>query len=190
MRDFNFFAPYQGEKKKVVNKRIYVYTLVTIMIVVIFGSLAYNTINIYVLDKNIKKYTSEINNSDIQQKVKDAEDINKKMAIVNNYNSGIDIVKDNIDKKDMITSNLLNSINSKIPKEMSFTNISIEENKVSFQGVAKSRQDIADFEYGLKNLDFISDTHVGSITVDESKPGTYKFDLKSTLKDVGNNENK
>lgn len=188
MRDFNFFAPYQGKQKNVANKKKYIISISTFLVLTILGSLTYNMVNIYLLDKEVKKYNENLNASEIQDKVKEAEEYNRKMSILKKYDTAIDDINNRIDKRYVITSQLLSDINSKIPKDISFVSISIKDSTITLKGTGKSRQDIADFQHGLKALDFISDVEISTINADEENPGLYKFDLKSTLKDVGNNE--
>ncbi|MDD7795765.1 PilN domain-containing protein [Clostridium sp. 'White wine YQ'] len=182
MKDFNFFAPYQGKQKQAKDKKIYIYTLGLVLIVVIFGTLIWNSVSIFLLNRDIKKYNSSINAADVQQKYKEAEDINNKSSILNKYNASIDIINATISKKDRISSETIHSINSTLPKEVSFASITIDENAIDLQGSAKNRQAIGEFQHNMKELDIVSDAQI--INISDVDNGNYKFELKCTLKDV------
>lgn len=89
-----------------------------------------------------------------------------------------------------MSSELLRSINSTIPKEVSFKTITVEENVITFKGVSKNRQGIGELQYNVKQLDIVENAQVGSISSDDVGNESYTFDLKCTLKDVDVDENK
>lgn len=190
MTDLNFFAPYHGEKQKVVNKKIYIYTTAAILTLGILGSLTYNTVNIYLTEKAIEEFNTKINSAEVQEKVKEANEVNKKISVLQKYDKGIDGINSDINRKNLISSYFLNKINSKTPKDISMTSITAEDGKLNFVGTSKSRQDVGDFENGLKNIEFIDDVQVSTINEDLEKQGNFTFNIKCTLKDVENNEDK
>ncbi|MBK1810494.1 PilN domain-containing protein [Clostridium sp. YIM B02505] len=189
MNDFNFFAPYQGKQKQVVNKKIYIYTISAVVLIFILGTLIWNSVNIYITNKQIEKYKADINSPKLQAKITEANDINKKSQILSKYDVAIDSINNDIAKKNVVSSDILDKINLAVPKEVSFNNISLDESNISFNGQSKNRQAIGELQHNLKGLDIFEVVQVNSITGDEAD-SNYKFDLKCTLKDVEINENK
>ncbi|WP_160675226.1 PilN domain-containing protein [Clostridium sp. C8-1-8] len=184
MNDFNFFAPYQGKQKQVVGKKIYVYTISAVVGVLILGSLIWNSISIFMLNRSIDKYQSSINSTKVQEKVKKAEEVNKKIEVLNKYDDGLTKINSAINSRDTISSTLLKDINSTLPKDVYFKSISVDGNSLSIQGVSKTRTAIGEVQHNMKSLDIIADAQIGNISGDDSDAGNYTFDLKCTLKDV------
>ncbi|MHC1685750.1 MAG: PilN domain-containing protein [Clostridiaceae bacterium] len=188
MGDLNFFAPYLGEQKSVTNKKILAISLCSFLIVTIAGTQAWNMYNTMSLNKDIKEYEATLNSPEVIEKVKEANDLNKKYDVLNKYDAALDVITNTIDLNDVVSATLLSDINYKVPKDLSFLSISIKEKKLKIQGTAKSRQDISDFQHGLKQLGYLEYVEVASIEVDEQIPGNFIFQLNSILKDVEKNE--
>ena len=85
IRDMNFFAAYQGQKKEQKNKNIYVYSLAGFLSVFIVGSLAWNSTTIILLDKKIKSYNEKLEAEDIKEKITKWDEISRQDAILNRY---------------------------------------------------------------------------------------------------------
>lgn len=190
MRDFNFFAPYQGKNKEQKDKKIYIYIVSGVLVAFIFGTLIWNTTSIIITKSQIKKYNEEINADDIQEKIKIAEDLNNKTITLNKYETAISNINSSMAKNDVVTSEMLEKINSTIPKEVSFSSTSIDSGSITCKTESKTRQAISELQYNLKQLNNIEDVKISSISGDESDSKGYTFDLKCTLKDSDSDENK
>lgn len=190
MRDFNFFAPYQGQKKQTVNKKIYIYSIGVILLLIVVGTLIWNSVRIHMLNSSITKYNKEINSSQVQEKVKIAEDINRKITILNKYDAGLTELADGMESNNNIKSEFLNDLNLTLPQDVSLKSASIDGSSINIQGASKSRTAIGEFQHNIKALDKIEDAQIGSISSDGTNGAEYSFDLKCTLKDVDKNENK
>lgn len=184
MRDFNFFAPFQGEKKQSVNKKIYFYTLAIVVGGFVVISFGWNMFNLYKLEHDIKKLNTTLNSSNVQDKVKKAEDINKKLSILGKYDEGLLQVGEAIEGRNMVNSQILKKLNSTLPDEVSFKSITIGGSSISIQALAQTRTAIAEFEHNIKELDIISDAQIGAINSDGANDSQYSFDIKCSLKDV------
>ncbi|GFZ32514.1 hypothetical protein CSC2_30400 [Clostridium zeae] len=184
MNDFNFFAPYQGKQKQVVNKKIYIYTVSAVVLLFIVGTFVWNSINVYMLNRDIDKFQSSINSPKVQDKVKKAEEVNKKIDVLNKYDDGLTKINEGINSRNTISSSLLNKINSTLPADVYFKSITVDGSSLSIQGVSKTRTAIGEVQHNMKVLDIIADAQIGNISGDDSNDGNYTFDLKCTLKDV------
>lgn len=190
MRDFNFFAPYQGKNKEQKDKKIYIYIVSGVLVAFIFGTLIWNTTSIIITKSQIKKYNEQINAADIQEKIKIAEELNTKTTVLNKYETAISSINFSMAKNDVVTSELLEKINSTIPKDVSFNSTSIDSTTITFKATSKTRQAIGEIQYNIKQLDNIEDVQISSISGDESDSSGYTFDLKCTLKDSDSHEDK
>lgn len=180
IRDMNFFAAYQGQKKEQKNKNIYVYSLVGFLSVFIVGTLAWNSTNIFLLDNKIKDYNEKLEKEDIKVKIEKWDEISKKDDILNRYNKELSNIVDGLKTREFVTTGLLDKLSSTLPTEVTFNSISITNTDISIQAVSTSRVAIGEIEHNLKKLNNIQDVYIGGISGDEN----YTFDIKCVLKDV------
>lgn len=192
MRDFNFFSPYLGKKKEIKNKNLYFGIVGGILVLIIAGTFVFNSINILLLKRDIKDLNADLSKPETVQKLKQSEDLNKKQEIMNKYFEGINVIFNSINDNNAVSSDKLTSLASTLPSGTSFKNMSIDGQTVSIQGTAKNRVSIGEFQHNLKQLNWISNVQVSSITggEDGTSKGDYSFVLKCSLKDVDKNENK
>ena len=179
-RDMNFFSQFEGKKKEIKNKNIYIYSLITIISTFIIGTLAWNSIGIFLAKKDIKKYEVEIAKEEVKEKVLVWEDLVKKEDLLKSYNNELNIIIGNLESRAVITTKLLDKVSSTIPTEVTISAISITNKEISIQAISTDRKAIGEIENNLKNLDNIQSVYVGGIAGTEE----YTFDIKCVLKDV------
>ena len=180
IRDMNFFAAYQGQKKEQKNKNIYVYSLVGFLSVFIVGTLAWNSTNIFLLNNKIKDYNEKLEKEDIKVKIEKWDEISKKDDILKRYDKELSNIVDGLRTREVVTTGLLDKLSSTLPTEVTFNSISITNTDISIQAVSTSRVAIGEIEHNLKKLNNIQDVYIGGISGDEN----YTFDIKCVLKDV------
>ncbi|MFU7515741.1 PilN domain-containing protein [Clostridium sp. HCS.1] len=180
IRDMNFFAAYQGQKKEQKNKNIYVYSLVGFLSVFIVGTLAWNSTNIFLLDNKIKDYNEKLEKEDIKVKIEKWDEISKKDDILKRYDKELSNIVDGLKTREVVTTGLLDKLSSTLPTEVTFNSISITNTDISIQAVSTSRVAIGEIEHNLKKLNNIQDVYICGISGDEN----YTFDIKCVLKDV------
>ena len=178
--DMNFFAPYQGQKKEEKNQNIYIYSIISFLVVIILGTLIWNTTNIILLNKKIEKYTEELNSPEIVEKIAKWEDIYNKTNILDEYNKGLNSIISSLKTREVVKVELLNKLSSSLPSEVTFNSINVTNTEVSIQAVSTSREAIGEVQHNLKNIDNIGDVYISGISGDK----TYNFDIKCSLKDV------
>ena len=178
--DMNFFAPYQGQKKEEKNQNIYIYSIISFLVIVILGSLIWNITNIILLNKKIDKYTEELNAPEIIEKIAKCEDIYNKTSILDEYNQGLNSIISSLKTREIVKVELLNKLSSSLPSEVTFNSINITNSEISIQAVSTNREAIGEVQHNLKNIDNIADVYISGIAGDK----TYNFDIKCSLKDV------
>lgn len=178
--DMNFFAPYQGQKKEEKNQNIYIYSIISFLVVIILGTLIWNTTNIILLNKKIEKYTEELNSPEIVEKIAKWEDIYNKTNILDEYNKGLNSIISSLKTREVVKVELLNKLSSSLPSEVTFNSINVTNTEVAIQAVSTSREAIGEVQHNLKNIDNIGDVYISGISGDK----TYNFDIKCSLKDV------
>jgi type IV pilus assembly protein PilN len=184
VRDLNFFKPYLGKKKEKINSNIYIYGSAAIVGILIIGSLLFNTTRMYLLDKSINDYKSKLAASEIQEKLKEAENVNKETSTLKQYDTSLNGIAVSIKKRDNVSDSLLKDISSTLPSKVSFKSLDIVENTIAIKGTSTGRTPIAELEHNLNELPIIENVYVNSIDAQGSTEGEYSFDIKCVLKDV------
>ena len=184
MKDINFFKPYLGKNKERINSQMFVYgamVIVGLLIIVTFGI---NTTKIFLLDKSISSYNGKLAASEIQVQLKEAENINKQINILKQYDTALTDVAISVKGRNNVTDTLLRDISSTLPSKVSFKSLNIVGNTIAIQGVSVDRTGVAELEYNLSKLPIMGDVYVNSINTQSALEGAYSFDIKCVLKDV------
>lgn len=184
MNDLNFFKPYLGKKKEKINAKKYIYGSAAIVGALIIGSLIFNMTRMYLLDKSINDYKSKLAASDIQEKLKEAEKVNKETSLLKQYDTSLNGIAVSIKKRDNVSDSLLKDISSTLPSKVSFKSLNITENTITIKGISTDRAPIAELEHNLNQLPIMENVYVNSIEAQGSTDGVYSFDIKCVLKDV------
>lgn len=185
MKDINFFEPYSGQKKEKLNFKIYIYGSISVALILVIGSLTFNSIRIFMLNKEIKSYNGKLAEPKIQEQLNEAERVNSQINILTQYNESLNDISMSVKQRDIVSDILLNNISSTVPSEVSFKNLNIEGNIINIQGVSTNRVAVAELEHNLKKLNNMQDVYVNSIDNSGAVENNYSFDIKCVLKDVG-----
>lgn len=184
MRDLNFFTPYLGKNKERANTKIYIYGSIIISASLIVGSLAINTGRILLLNRSISSYESKLEVPEIKEKLSEAEVINSKISSLKEYETALTDVSKKAIERDNVSDSLLLDINSTIPSEVSFQNLTITDNVINIKGVSTNRRAVAELKHNLSSLSRMQNVYVNSIDTSGSVLGQYSFEVKCVLKDV------
>lgn len=206
-KDFNFFEPYIGKQNQEKNSFLHTAVVVVSLVVIFTASFVWNVIAIDNSEKKIESLKKQVESSETKTKLNEIDKLKKKYDVLNKYYGQAYIIVKAIDNKSIISSGLIENIFSKIPKTVSFKSFTLTCGEkgvggtIDIQGVAESRENIAELQYNLKSIDQIKEVQVNNITevnnVVESKlnvnlnnSSAYTFSIKCTLKDVDVDEAK
>lgn len=184
MKDINFFKPYLGKHKEKINSKKYIYGSGIIVGAFIIISFGVNTTRIFLLDRSINDYKSKLADTEIQEKLKDAENVNKEMTLLKQYDTSLTGIAVSVEKRDNVSDKLLKDISSTLPSQVSFKNLDIVGNIISIKGISTERTAIAELKHNLSELPTMEDVYVNSIDAQSAIEGDYSFDIKCVLKDV------
>lgn len=184
MRDINFFSYYQDKKQEKRDEKIYFYIAYGILALVILSTFAINTVKIIALNKDIKDYSNKLGAAEIQEKLKEAQEISDKIDILSNYESALSDVASAVTKNDIITDDLLNDITGALPSDVSFKDFKIEGYDVTISGVTHSRTAIGEFQHNLRQLSKVKDVQVSEIAKSNTVGEDYSFNMTCVLKEV------
>jgi type IV pilus assembly protein PilN len=184
MKDINFFKPYLGKNKEKINAKRYVYGAMVIVGLLIIVSFGVNTTRIFLLNRSISNYNEKLAASEIQTQLKEAENINKQIDVLKQYDTALTDVAISVEGRDNVSDTLLKDISSTLPSEVSFKNLDIVENTVAIKGTSSNREAVAELKHNLNELPIMSNVYVNSIDTQSAVKGEYSFDIKCVLKDV------
>jgi type IV pilus assembly protein PilN len=185
VKDVNFFKPYLGKQKEKINSQKYIYGAAAIVGIIILISLVSNTVRIYLLDRSITDYTNKLAASEIQTQLKEAQDVNKQIEILKKYDTSLTDVAVSVKNRDNVSEKLLKEISSTVPSQVSFKNLDIVDNTIAIKGTSTDRTAVAELKHNLSKLQVMKDVYVNSIDTNGAVEGSYSFDIKCVLKDVG-----
>jgi Tfp pilus assembly protein PilN len=188
MKDFNFFDHYTGNRKNFKRGYLYGAILSTGLVLLIVLTFAFNYFNIRSLNSEIVDIQRELNLKENIVKLKQAEDEEKKLDIMNNYYGIVVNISEDINSNDTVGSKAIDEINSCVPKGVYFKVIALDYSGVQLEAEGKDRETIAVFERALRNLDIIKDVHISTIDSTSTENKNLIFSLKCILKDVDNYE--
>lgn len=179
MKDINFFAEYVGKKKEQKNNAKYIYSSVGVLGAFIVGSLIYNSVSLHVVNKEIADITEKINAPQVQEKLLEAEVVAEKHKFFSEYNDDLTEVISNMQNRQVVSTQLINSLSSTLPTEVSFNSLNISGGEIAIQAESSTMEAIAEVQYNLKKLSQIEYVYIGAISGND----VYSFDIKCVLKD-------
>lgn len=184
MQDFNFFKPYLGKKQERRDEKIYFYIAYGILIIVILFTLIFNVSRIISMDKDIKNYEQELNDPEMQAKLKEAQETSDKLQVLNKYESSLSGVVQAIAKNDIVTDDLLNDICGAMPAEVSFKDFKIDGYTLNIKGVTSTRAAVGELEHNLSELSEIKNVQVDKISKSNTVGEDYSFEMTCVIKEV------
>ncbi|MCB2295211.1 PilN domain-containing protein [Clostridium algoriphilum] len=188
MNDLNFFDPYIGSRKDF--KKEYFYAVVLSIGLVLFITFTYvfNYFNIRELNSEIKYTQQNLNSKENIVELKEIENEDKKLAIMNQYYGIVSNISDGLNDNNFVGNKAINEINSCVPKGLYFKVMTLNASGVQLQAEAKDRESIAVFERSLKNLDIIKEVNITSINSSSTDNKILTFSANCILKEVDNYE--
>ncbi|MFD3156356.1 PilN domain-containing protein [Haloimpatiens sp. FM7330] len=186
MNDFNFFQEYKSGKN--LSKSKFRYGIIILIIVVAFIGITYvgGVVKIKKLNKDINSMEAFLNSKENIEKLKQIENENKKIEILNKYNDIITVVDKVMYEKNVVGSEIIEKVTSSIPEKVYFKSLVVNSENIQIQGEGENRSDIAEFENNLKKIESITNIHINNISKVEGK--NFVFTLKCDLKGVDSYE--
>lgn len=176
-RDINFFSTYQSKNEQKKSQNRYGYLLGGTTLLMIVGTFVTQSIQGSQLKSKINKLNEELNSPAIQEQIVESDRVYGILEVLNQYDQELSILVKNITSRDLITTQLLNQISSTIPSDVTFSSLSINDTTITMQANSESRTAIAEVQHNLKQLPFIADVYIGSISAE----APYSFSLSCTV---------
>lgn len=176
-RDIDFFSTYQSKNEQKRSQNRYGYLLGGITLLIIVGTFITQFIQSTQLTSKINELNKELNSPVIQEQIVESDRVYEILEVLNQYDQELSVLVKNITSRDLITTQLLNQISSTIPSDVTFSSLSINDTTIMMQASSQSRTAIAEVQHNLKQLPFIADVYIGSISAE----APYSFSLSCTV---------
>ncbi|MBU3182044.1 PilN domain-containing protein [Clostridium psychrophilum] len=184
MSDFNFFDPYTGGRKDFKKKYLYASTLSIGLVLFMISAYVVNYFNISELNSEIKYTKQNLNSKENIVDLKEAENEDKKLVIMNKYYGIVSNISDGLKSNDFVGSKAINKINSCVPSGVYFKVMNLNASGVQLQAEAKDRESVAVFERSLIKLDNIKEVNITTINSPATENANLTFTLNCILKEV------
>lgn len=181
MTDLNFFEPFVEKKRLEITGLLVLYIVLIVSIVGVACVAAVNQIRIVALQKDLQRQEEFINNPSIVAKVQQLEALEAEISTFRKEINNVRSLEEGISASNIVTTNLLFEISSKLPSGVFISNISVDKSQIRIGGYSKDKASVASFAKGLQTLPIVSDSFVSSIFSAESY---YRFDLALSLQEV------
>lgn len=179
-KEMNFFSPFSAKKKDKGDSNAVVIGAVCVGLVFIIGTAGYQVGRKIYCNSQIKEYNEYLNDGETSKKIQYSDKLNVKLDSLQQYEKGVTELSAAINTRDIVSSSFLNEISSKLPTDISITDMTISGREISMNCNSKSETAIAEFEHNLQSGK-ISKVFVENIT---GESGNYTFNVKCTIKDV------
>jgi Tfp pilus assembly protein PilN len=174
MTQINFFTPFLSKNRYAspkVNRLI-----ISLVIILVVGSLIVIQGLIFLLNVGVNDKESLLNsNAEILREVQETK---SKMAILNNTQQIITGLDGAIEGADFIRYQLIEKINSTVPQNLYFQQLTITRTNWTLTGYANTRIAIAEFQSNLKTQKVADKVDVKNITYENN---VYTFSVEGTF---------
>lgn len=187
MRDYNFFQYYLQARQKSDLKRIVISGIAFLIIGVIGVTYIWCNFKIKNLKEEISQYEDIINSASYKDTYVKKGNLEKKIKILNEYNTAVANINEIIADSDIINSDIFKTIDDVLPQDVFFQSLSISNDNLSIQGTASNRVSVAEFQHNLEVTGSFYDINVSSIS-SANENGGYSFTLTCRLKEEQNND--
>jgi Tfp pilus assembly protein PilN len=135
------------------------------------------------LKSEIAQADSILENEVYRKKLDEIEELKSKISVLEEYKNNLAILNTGIQRQDFVEVYILNSIADNTPVDVELSNISINNQNITFNATSGSRPSAAQLEKNLKALDFIESVHIPGITKNtEGEVDTFSFSVNCSVK--------
>jgi len=181
--DVNLLADLiEGKRNRL--KKIARSTLVLGLLVLAVGFYFLTTLNrINTLEAEIAHAESILENEVYQKKLKEIEELKSRISVLEEYKDNLNILNQGIQQQDFVDVYILNSLADNTPIDIELSNVSVNNENITFNATASARTSVAQLVKNLKELDFIESVHIPGITKNtEGEVDTFSFSVNCSVK--------
>ena len=182
MRDLNFFEPYIDKREfKITLPRILFGLIVLYLIyTIVFG--IFNQNQIRLLEGDVNDLRSIAENPKTVEKVAQIKELEAEVMTFEEEVNKIKEMDRVVEASSIIDEDYLYLITSKMPEDLFFTSLSVNNREIQIVGISKDKWAVAEFSKGLGDIDNVEEIFVSNISGQEDY---YSFSMMIILKEVG-----
>lgn len=188
-KDINFLSDKKKQRKSKFSSGVILMALVLIAVLTIaFYTYSY-IVEKSALEKDIAIMSEFISNEENIKLNNEAIEMKNKAALLQTYKDEVDKVKTAIKNEDAVNTIIFEQIATSVPIGTKVNSMSIDKNSIQMQCTSASRQEVAQFEKNLKQIEFVGNVYIPTV-VDTVEGGSvrYSYSVICDVKDVTVNE--
>lgn len=182
MRDYNFFEFLVEEKKTTELRFVYVGIITSIIVGAMVVTYLVNVFKIRDLENSVYEAQAIVSSPEFTIANKEKNRDSEKLKLLNNYYTSVADLNTSISNEDYINTELIKTISSVVPQNISFQNVSIASRIITMTGAASSRVAIAELQYNLKALGIFEDIYVPNVSSNFQDDASYSFNFNISFK--------
>lgn len=177
MKDYNFFEGYKIKRVKKTKSNQLVTVLFLISLICYASIICYNYLAMASMEVRMKVLDDEIlvlKTSEDLMRVREKEErmIQLREVVIN-----VEAAGDNINTNSLISENLLAVLADTMPSDVNLISMTIVGNDIHLAGTSLMKPAIAEYEYRLRQIDFVEDIFLVGIETDDVDAYTFTMNL-------------
>lgn len=185
MKDLNFFSTYSKRTERKVNKNLLFYSVVILVTLSMVFYYAYNFVLIRRANKDLEASQTQIEEIEANEKIKDVLDKEAKIVDLKDDVARLKALDDYVKEIDILNEGLLLTITNAIPKDLFFSNMTLNVDSISIDGSALGKEAIAQFQHNLNSLGVFEEIFVPGITYNDTY---YSFNMNIKFREEDKDE--
>lgn len=187
MRDFNFFEPYLTKRNRLTKKQWILYVCFSIICITIIILPIIDQIIIKNMEKQTMIVSVIVNAEEAQEERDEMNNKQKQIQEIQDYYKVLKSIDDEIRQIDIINDLFIQTITERVPEEIFFQSINIDQDLIQITGFARHNASIAKFEQNLREFPYFKNVFISNISANmESYIFTISFKVKGVLDDAAN----
>ncbi|HYE11627.1 MAG TPA: PilN domain-containing protein [Patescibacteria group bacterium] len=181
MRELNFFNPYLSPRRSIKVGQLQVILAIVFLLLVCGSIYSWNIIRIVKYSKDIYDYNAFMTDPANIAAVKNYTETKQRVDIIQQYMQGFAPIEAELDAKSIVSSALINKLNTALPHEVYLENMNITMESVQISGVGTSRNVIAQYEHNLLKLGIFEDVFIDIIKIETEGGSAFEFTANCLL---------
>ncbi|RDY20663.1 pilus assembly protein PilM [Criibacterium bergeronii] len=174
---FNNFIQSKIDKKAEKKETLYSLIALALILVVVLGVFLYNFLSIRMLKTSIANYQTELSNPERIAKAKEVEEQTEILNTINRDKSFLNAVDYSLRTVDTASRTLFDTVRNSMSENLYFTNVSIDNAKISIDGNSSDKMSIGQFEYNIRQTGVFNNIYIDSISKQGENPPYYSFKM-------------
>ncbi len=184
MNDLNFFSEYIRQTKNAYKKTAVVYAIAALVLLSVIGSYVITQLKVNAIEAETASMNEYLNDTKTIKQLQEIEELKLKLKILSEYGAQLNACQNNINKADVIKSQLLEKFDSALPENVVISALSYTQSSITVNGIANARVPAAELSYNLYGLGIFTEVHVSKITNEAQAADSYQFEAACALKEV------